>query len=93
MIRQFIKPTYSHAPWKNPKYPPSCMCKEQLSPVKLLGAKVLGSEVTTTNKAEKGVALMVVPTITQRLNMFPLIAGFTTFFDILKKTNLSSPFH
>ena len=61
MIRQFIKPAYSHAPWKNPKYPPSCMCNGKQS-----HAKVLGSEVTTMNKAEKGVALMVVPTITQR---------------------------
>jgi hypothetical protein len=134
MIRRFIKPAYSHAPWKNPKYPPSCMCKGKLSPAKVLDTKVLGSEATTADKVEAviatetlkkatareqavrdlkdttkareaverelaklrdrgssdfekietGVALMVVPSIAQRWNTFPLIAGFTTFFKILK---------
>ena len=79
MIRQFIKPEYSHAPWKNPKYSPNCMCKEKTS-----RAKVLGYEATTADKPEKGKALMVVPSIAQRWNTFPLIAGFTTFLKILK---------
>ena len=57
MIRQFIKPTYSHAPWKNPKYPPSCMCKGKPSP-----AKVLGGKVSTANKAVKG-ETMVAPSV------------------------------
>jgi hypothetical protein len=83
MIRRFIKPAYSHAPWKNPKYPPSCMCNEKTSPANVLGAKVLGSEATTADKAEKGKALMVVPSIAQRWNTFPLIAGFTTFILLL----------
>ena len=73
MIRQFIKPAYSHAPWKNPKYPPNCMCTGKTS-----GTKVLVRE------AKKGGALAVKPTITQGWNTFPLIAGFTTFFKILK---------
>jgi len=64
MIRRLIKPAYSHAPWKNPTHPP--VYKGKRSPSKVLGAKVLGGEVTTTNKAEKGVALMVVPSIAQR---------------------------
>jgi len=55
MIRRLIKPAYSHAPWKNPTHPP--VYKGKRSPSKVLGAKVLGGEVTTTNKAEKGVAL------------------------------------
>ena len=94
MIRQFIKPAYSHAPWKNPKYPPNCMCKGKQSPAKVLDAKVLDakvldakvlcSESTTANKADKGRALMVVPSIAQRWNTFPLITGFTTFLKILK---------
>ena len=77
MIRRLIKPAYSHAPWKNPKHPP--VYKEKRSP-----SKVLGGVATMTNKTEKGVALMVVPSIAQRWNTFPLIAGFTTFFKILK---------
>ena len=81
MIRQFIKPAYSHAPWKNPKYPPNCMCTGKKSGTKVLGTKVLGSETTTTNKVED---IAAVPTIAQGWNMFPLIAGFTTFFKILK---------
>ena len=81
MIRRFIKPAYSHAPWKNPKYPPNCMCKGKPSP-----AKVLGGKVSTVDKAEKGGALVVAPTIVPGWNTFPLIAGFTTFFKILKKT-------
>ena len=87
MIRRLIKPAYSHAPWKNPTHPPVYKGKRSPSKVlgaKVLGAKVLGGELTTTNKAEKGVALMVVPSIAQRWNTFPLIAGFTTFFKILK---------
>ena len=79
MIQRFIKPAYSHAPWKNPKYPPNCMCKGKTS-----RGNVLGSEATTADKAEKGKALMVVPSIAQRWNTFPLIAGFTTFLKILK---------
>ena len=81
MIQRFIKPAYSHAPWKNPKYPPNCMCKGKRSP-----AKVLGGEATTANKANQEGWLVVVPTITQRWNTFPLIAGFTTFLKILKTT-------
>ena len=80
MIRQFIKPAYSHAPWKNPKYPPNCMCTGKTSPTKVLGTKVLGREAII---AKKGGALAT-PTIAQEWNMFPLIAGFTTFFKILK---------
>ena len=50
MIRRFIKPAYSHAPWKNPKYPPSCMCKGKSSPVKVLGGKVSTADKTQKEK-------------------------------------------
>ena len=83
MIRQFIKPAYSHAPWKNPKHPSVYKGKRSGTKVlgtKVLGAKVLGREATI---AKKGGALAT-PTIAQEWNMFPLIAGFTTFFKILK---------
>jgi len=88
MIRHFIKPAYSHAPWKNPKYPPGCMCTGKASPAKVLGAKVLGTKVLGAkildSEAKKGKVLAVKPTITQGCNTFPLIAGFTTFLRILK---------
>ena len=76
MIRQFIKPAYSHAPWKNPKYPPGYKGKQSPS-------KVLGGKVSTANKTVEGEAL-VVATAVPGWNMFPLIAGFTTFWRILK---------
>ena len=79
MIRRFIKPAYSHAPWKNPKHPP--VYNRKPSP-----AKVLGGEASTADKAAKGGALVVIPIISQNRNMFPLIAGFTTLLKILKST-------
>ena len=73
-----MKPAYSHAPWKNPKYPPGCMCEGKRSP-----AKVLDGKASTAIEAKEGGALAA-PTIAQSWSMFPLIAGFTTFWKILR---------